>query len=88
MGEVRADTGGNGSVPRAQGGDASRDDADADFPGAPVPIEDAVPGWIRVDVLPVQDRADYATCGGAVRANMVSEESRWWPKKRKITGRT
>ena len=29
---------GNGPVPGPEGGYAGRDDADADFPGAPVPV--------------------------------------------------
>ena len=74
MREIGADAGGNGPVPRAQGGYAGRDDADADFPGSPVPVVDAFPGWIRGDILPVQDCADNATCCGTVRADKVSGE--------------
>ena len=66
MREVGSDADGNGPVPGPQGGYAGRDDADADFPGAPVPIGDALPGRVFIDVLPIQDRADDAACRGAM----------------------
>lgn len=69
MRDVGGDAGGDGFVARPKGGYAGCDDADADFPGAPVPVVDALPGWVRIHVLPVQDCADYAACCGAVRTN-------------------
>lgn len=46
VGEIGGDAGGDGFVAGAQGGYAGGDDADADFPGAPVPVVDAFPGWV------------------------------------------
>ena len=75
MGEVGSDADGNGLVPGPKGGYAGRDDADADFPGAPVPVGDTLPRWVFIDVLPIQDRADDAACRGAVVKQALSVRS-------------
>ena len=46
VGEIGGDARGDGFVTRAKGGYAGGDDADADFPGAPVPVVDAFPGGV------------------------------------------
>ena len=66
MGEVGSDADRNGLVAGPEGGYAGRDNPDADFPGAPVPVGNALPGWVFIDVLPIQDRADDAACCGAM----------------------
>lgn len=47
-----------------EGRDRGGDDAQSDFPGAPLPVRDAAPGNVGVDVLAVQNGADGAADGG------------------------
>ena len=46
MGEKGGDAGGDGFVTGAEGGYACCDDANANFPGTPIPVVDAFPGWV------------------------------------------
>ena len=65
LSEIGCDARAEDAVAGPQCGDAGGDDANADFPRAPVPVVDALPGGVGVDVLPVEDGADDGACGGA-----------------------
>ena len=58
--------------PGRRGGYAGRDDADADFPGAPVPVWGCSPMSGLLDVLSIQDRADDAACCRAIIEQALS----------------